>query len=69
MSSLATHLSESLPGANDTDDDVCDALVVFASLHLLHWLEVLSLVGRLVEALPALRHAVDWAAVSHMHCG
>jgi NACHT domain len=63
----ATHLSETLSGAYSAEDDVCDALTLFSSLHLLHWLEVLSLIGRLAEALPALRHARDWASVSHIY--
>ena len=63
----ATHLSEVLSCADSVEDDVCDALTLFSSLHLLHWLEVLSLTGRLAEALPALRHAQDWASVSHIY--
>jgi hypothetical protein len=63
----ATHLSEALSCADSAEDDVCDALTLFSSLHLLHWLEVLSLTGRLAEALPALRHAQDWASVSHIY--
>jgi hypothetical protein len=65
----ATHLSEALSCADSADDDVCDALMLFSSLHLLHWLEVLSLTGRLAEALPALRHAQDWTSVSHICMG
>jgi NACHT domain len=63
----ATHLSEALSCADSAEDDVCAALTLFSSLHLLHWLEVLSLTGRLAEALPALRHAQDWASVSHIY--
>jgi hypothetical protein len=63
----ATHLSELLLGTDCVDDDVSDALMGFSSLHLLHWLEVLSLLGWLADALPALRHAQDWASVSHIH--
>jgi hypothetical protein len=63
----ATHLSEASPCADSAADDVCDGLMLFLSLHLLHWLEVLSLTGRLAEALPALRHAQDWAFVSHIY--
>jgi hypothetical protein len=65
----ATHLSEALSCANSADGDVCDALMLFSSLCLLHWLEVLSLTGRLAEALPALRHAQDWTSVSHIGMG
>jgi hypothetical protein len=60
----ATHLSESLSTASSVDDAVFDALMMFASLHLLHWLEVLSLIGCLGEAMPALRYAQHWASVS-----
>jgi hypothetical protein len=49
------------------DVDTSHALMLFSSLHLLHWLEVLSLIGCLAEALPALRHAQHWASVSHIH--
>jgi hypothetical protein len=52
----ATHLSKALSCANSAKDNICDALMVFSSLHLLHWLEVLSPTGWLEEALPALRH-------------
>jgi len=62
----ATHLSEALSDAYCADDDVYDGLVSFMSLHFLHWLEVLSLTRRLEEALPALRHAQDWALVSYI---
>jgi hypothetical protein len=65
----ATHLSELLLGTDFVDDDVSDALMGFSSLHLLHWLEVLSLLGWLADALPALRHAQDWASVSNMCFG
>jgi hypothetical protein len=58
----ATHLSESSPV-----DDVVDALMMFSSQHLLHWLEVLSLIGCLAEALPALRHVQNWTSVSHIY--
>ncbi|KIM75856.1 hypothetical protein PILCRDRAFT_662423, partial [Piloderma croceum F 1598] len=58
----ATHLSEAISAVNSVDDGVCDALMLFSSLHFLHWLEVLSLTGRLAEALPALRHAQIWAS-------
>jgi hypothetical protein len=63
----ATHLSELLLGTDFVDEDVTDALMGFSSLHLLHWLEVLSLLGWLADALPALRHAQDWASVSNIH--
>jgi hypothetical protein len=66
----ATHLSKSLAGAdnaNSMDNDVSIALMQFTSLHLLHWLEILSLIGCLGEALPALRHAQSWASVSHIY--
>ena len=63
----ATHLSKTSSCASSAEDDVCDGLMLFSSLHLLHWLEVLSLTGRLAEALPALRHAQDWASVSHIY--
>jgi hypothetical protein len=60
----ATHLSETSSGA---DNDVYDALMRFSSLHLLHWLELLSLIGCLEEALPALRYAQQLASVSPIH--
>jgi hypothetical protein len=60
----ATHLSKSSTAANTMKDMVFDALMQFASLHLLHWLEVLSLIGCLTEVMPALQHAQYWAAVS-----
>ena len=60
----ATHLSKSSVVANTMEDMVFDALIQFASLHLLHWLEVLSLIGYLAEAIPALQHAQHWASVS-----
>jgi hypothetical protein len=63
----ATHLSEASPCADSAADDVCDGLMLFLSVHLLHWLEVLSLTRRLAEALPALRRAQDWASVSHIY--
>jgi hypothetical protein len=63
----ATHLSESHANAESVDNDVSLALMQFASLHLLHWLEVLSLIGDLAEALPALRHSQHWASVRHIH--
>jgi hypothetical protein len=63
----ATHLSKTLLGANSAEDDVCNGLMLFSSMHLLYWLEVLSLTGWLAEALPALRHAQDWASVSHIY--
>jgi hypothetical protein len=63
----ATHLSETLSGADSAEDDVCDTLTLFSSLHLLHWLEVLSLTGWLAEVLPALRHAQDWVSVNDIY--
>lgn len=63
----ATHLSESRTRADSMGNDVSLLLTQFASLHLLHWLEVLSLIGRLAEALPALRHAQHWASVRHIY--
>jgi hypothetical protein len=66
----ATHLSESLSAVNAScmEDPLLDALTLFASLHLLHWLEVLSLIGCLGEAAAALRHAQLWASVSYNNC-
>jgi hypothetical protein len=60
----ATHFSEAFSGPNVADDEVCDMLMLFVSVHLLHWLEVLSLVRCLAEALPALRFVQEWATVS-----
>jgi hypothetical protein len=59
----ATHLSQSRTGTGSVDNDISLAVMQFASLHLLHWLEVLSLIGCLAEALPALRHTQHWAFV------
>lgn len=61
----ATHLSESLSAVDSGEDTIVDALTLFASLHLLNWLEVLSLIGCLGEATPALQHAQLWASVSY----
>lgn len=60
----ATHLSESVMAEKSGETTVIDALMSFASLHLLHWIEVLSLIGCLDEGLPALQHAFNWASVS-----
>ena len=38
----ATHLFNA-----EKDDDLCVLLEIFSFTHLLHWLEVLSLIGRL----------------------
>ena len=60
----ATHLSESST-TSDTDEnaDLDAASTLFASVHLLQWLEVLSLIGCFGEAIPALQHAQHWASV------
>jgi hypothetical protein len=62
----ATHLSECRTDPVSMDNEVSLALMYFTSLHLLHWLEVLSLIGCLAEALPALRHTQDWVSVSQI---
>lgn len=60
-----THLSYSLYNADISGVEIIvTALSSFGSLHLLHWLEVLSLTGNLGEALPTLRLALDWMSVS-----
>jgi hypothetical protein len=62
----ATHLSASIVPASESVDnsDLETTSTTFVSIHLLHWLEVLSLIGCLGEATHALRHAQDWASVS-----
>jgi hypothetical protein len=63
----ATHLSECssmLSGSQLAESALMSALLSFASLHLFHWLEVLSLIGRLEESLKSLRHAIDCISVS-----
>ena len=62
----ATHLSECQTDPGSMGNEVSLALMQFASRHLLHWLEVLSLIGCLAEALPALRHTQDWLSVSQI---
>ena len=64
----ATHLSESLSAtANSAGDALVDALTLFASMYLLNWLEVLSLIGCLGEATSALRNAQLWTSVSYIN--
>ena len=60
----ATHLSESIISSDSVENaDLDAASTLFASVHLLHWLEVLSLIGCFGEAIPALQHAQHWASV------
>ena len=56
----ATHLA----AASDHANQLSRLLETFLQVHLLHWLEILSLYGRLVIAIPSLQQARDWLAVS-----
>lgn len=51
-----THLSE----ANHADEILIKELEVFCKQHLLHWVEVLSLLGRLIAGQQGLPSATSW---------
>ena len=55
----ATHLLSS-----EKDDDLFSLLERFSSVHLLHWLEVLSLIGRLEVGYMALNYAMKFTVGS-----
>ena len=57
----ASHLSLPPPNASSLK-----ILTSFCFKHLLHWLEVLSPLGRLDIAVPSLGHARKWSAVCHL---
>jgi hypothetical protein len=57
----ASHLSLTPPRTSPLK-----TLTSFCFKHLLHWLEVLSLLGRLDLALPSLRYARKWSTVRHV---
>jgi hypothetical protein len=59
------HWASHLVQCDSESSALLGALMVFSSQHLLHWLEVLSLLGCLQEATNILQSAQDWIHVSH----
>lgn len=59
----ATHLSKAKIG----NDKLHLQLEEFACVHLLHWLEVLSLMGKLDVAYPALDNACNFVVSDYLH--
>lgn len=59
----ATHMCDASLNLDKSDGELIDAMMLFASVHFLHWLEALSLIGCLEDALPALRRAQSFNIV------
>jgi hypothetical protein len=53
-----------LRSSDEASEQILESIQLFTFNHLLHWIEVLSLLQRLDVAIPALKQAREWCMVS-----